>query len=103
MGNCKNADSTGGDGGKYQYPSEEIGKGISLVGPDLCGESRSSEAKAAAGEDLRTAATSREEGVVGFTRRGTVSFPFSPTYLIPCLPERAVVPLSPGAVVPLQR
>ena len=46
-----NAKNSRGIGGRYHGPLEEIAEGIALVGPDLCGESRSSEAKAAAGED----------------------------------------------------
>ena len=77
----QNAKCSRGIGGRYHGPLEEIAEGITLVGPDLCGESRSSEPKAAAGEDLRTAATSREKGVVG--KKGNCQFSLLPDLLNP--------------------
>ena len=56
-------------------------EGDDLAGPDLFGKLRSGEAKAAAGEEKASAATSRDGG--RGEERGTVKFSFRPHRLNP--------------------
>ena len=83
-----NARYSGGDGGRYQGPLGEIAEGNDFPGADLCGEVRSNEAKAAAGEYLRAVGMNREKGVVG--KEGNCQFSLlpRPTQSLVCPSER---------------
>ena len=79
----QNVRGIGGEGGKYRDPLEEIGEGNDVARPDLLGELRFDGGKAAAGEGLKTAATS--SFCEGWGRMVELSSPSPPTHdLSPC-------------------